>query len=198
MDIEQNLLHMQSLMTPEGWRDIEPAYLRTLRACDATFAAEASAVRLGRYSEELGAMLAAGVCMTEDSETRALYFEFDLDNGWDGSLFLCTDYQDESAGDDSWAGEWTEYVVGPGCEALSALYTRTDGVLARSPEDVARVSYLLARTLAAFTSAVVESNVTTLPVCIAYHDQAGVLRVRRDPVSTVSPQLRARGSRFVR
>lgn len=173
----QSLKHMQSLLTAEGWVDLEPAYLRNLEHCDSAFAADASAIDLHTYSAALDEMLKAGLRLAERAETRALYFEFDLDNAWQGNLFLCSDYQDESAGDDSWAGDWTEYVAGPSCEDLAALYSKTEGVLSRSPEDAARVSYLLARTLAAFAGAVFGLHCPRPPVAVAYHDQSGVFRL---------------------
>jgi hypothetical protein len=108
-----------------------------------------------------------------------VYWEFDLDNGWQSSFFLCASYSPEEDEDDDWASDFDEadVVAGPRMPEFARLYDpawdETEGAIACNLR-------LIARTLGAFGRAAAASWTSPLPLCAGYHDQEILFRVVED------------------
>jgi uncharacterized protein YndB with AHSA1/START domain len=111
-----------------------------------------------------------------EPNTKAIYFEYDMDNQWESSFFLCTDYDQPEEENEEWACEWEIDLKGPSFLPFSELY-ELNGF---DDDDFAMGStmYLVARTVAAFAQAYDELSVKShVPVCIAFHDQDPIYRI---------------------
>ncbi|PMB03042.1 hypothetical protein CEN49_24275 [Fischerella thermalis CCMEE 5273] len=103
---------------------------------------------------------------------KAIYYEYDLDNSWSSSFFICREYYPMSMEDDDWASDWIHCVDGPSISSFSRIYRSFD----ENDSSAAITLYLIARTRVAFTSAVRGFD-TNIPVCMAYHDEDPIIRV---------------------
>ncbi|UAT29026.1 hypothetical protein [Pseudobacillus badius] len=110
-------------------------------------------------------------------DLTAIYFEYDIDNNWEGTFFPCPDYISLSEEDDDWAADWIEVVDGPSLPPFSEIYDQYGGF---EEDDEAGVTiYLIVRTILAFMASAQFVN-TDVPVCIAYHDQDPIIRIKED------------------
>ncbi|WP_338754360.1 hypothetical protein [Bacillus sp. FJAT-52991] len=108
---------------------------------------------------------------------KAIYFEYDIDNKWEGTFFLCPEYISLSEEDDDWASDWIEVIDGSSLPEFSEIYDQYGGF---EEDDEAGVTiYLIVRTILAFMASVQFFN-TDIPVCIAYHDQDPIIRIKED------------------
>ena len=153
-----------------------------VRLSGSAAAKEIESVSLGRYEDQLRSGLKRAVKKAAKLEVPAVYFEYDLDNDWEGHFFLCAEYvrqaELESADEgEDWASDWIEEVPGPLQRKLAAIYA-SQGGFAEAPEQVGRTAFLIARTIATFGRAVEGLDTKGIAVCMAYHDQADILRIR--------------------
>jgi hypothetical protein len=127
-------------------------------------------IDLGGYEDTLVEMLRAGDAKAKRG-VRALYWEFDLDNGWASSLALCGSF-------DVLDGEWTTderaWMEGPDCSAFAAAYEAV-----RHESQDAVESTFVGRTYAAFGRAYTRAGLEHLPVASGYHDSGHQLLMPR-------------------
>jgi hypothetical protein len=62
-------------------------------------------VDLDAYRAQLTDGLRKAMDLASIGHSRAVYWEFDVDNGWDSAFFLCRSYSPEAAADDGWADD---------------------------------------------------------------------------------------------
>ena len=134
-----------------------------------------AAIPLLPYEADLRASLAF-VAARQRSDSKAIYWEFNPDDGWQSSFFRCRSYRPEAVGDDEWAADFddADVLAGPAAPDLAAEFA-TDWD--RSQESIARNVYLIARTIAALGRAS-STWQSALPLCAGYHDQDVLYRVR--------------------
>src|SRR5438067_13921615 len=99
-----------------------------VRLSGSAAAKEIESVSLGRYEDQLRSGLKRAVKKAAKLEVPAVYFEYDLDNGWQSHFFLCEEYVpqaevEEADQGEEWAGHWDEAVPGPAQEKLAAIYS---------------------------------------------------------------------------
>jgi len=157
-------------------------------------------VSLSRFQGQLRSGLKRAVKKAAKLGAHAVYFEYDLDNGWDGNFFLCREYvpqaevEEADQGED-WASDWIEHVAGPGQPKLAAIYAAQGGY-AETLEHVGRTAFLVARTVAAFGRATEELDTQGLAVCLAVHDADRIFRIR-EALPRAGPSTRAEAERAV-
>ena len=176
MRIYEYLAQMKPYIERHDWAGLEEAF----RALAEKLSGPEAVERVGSLDfVSYQAAISAGLDQAWESASRlriqAVYFEYDLDNDWDSAFFLCDSYLSEAAKDDDWAGRYSETVPGPRFREASSIYNESgfDGT------DLAKGStlYLIARTVAAF-GRVACVGPWNLPICIAYHDQHPIVRIR--------------------
>jgi hypothetical protein len=121
----------------------------------------------------VGAQAAASKAKT--LAAPAVYFEYDLDNGWSSNFFICGAYSSSEA---DWASDWQDHVQGPSMPRFAAEY---ESGFATDEASQGRTVLLVARTLAALIEAT-GSWPDPLVLVAAYHDQ--------DQVTTIWPSSR--------
>ncbi|MFC5774101.1 hypothetical protein [Ectobacillus antri] len=126
------------------------------------------------YQELLGEAFTKAIKSSLDSETKAIYFEYDMDNNWKGTYYLCTEYYPLSEENDDWACEWEESIAGPCLLEFSNLYDNKGGF--NNSLNIGVTLYLIARTVVVFREIATKFNIN-LPLCIAYHDQDPIMRI---------------------
>jgi hypothetical protein len=138
-------------------------------------AASLAAIDAAEYVAGLADGAQAAASKAKALAAPAVYFEYELDNGWSSNFFICNAYS--SAGSD-WASDWQDRVQGPSMLKFAAEY---DSEFATDAVSQGRTVMLVARTLAALIEAT-ESWPEPLVLAVAYHDQ--------DQVTTIWPSSR--------
>ncbi len=108
---------------------------------------------------------------------KAIYFEYDMDNDWDGVFFPCWKYSPIDENDDEWACYWEENFEGPAVPDFPDM--GIDDWLFESDESVGKFSYAIVRIYIEFARAYFDVP-CPVPVCIGFHDQSEISRVFPD------------------
>ena len=135
-------------------------------------ASSLAAIDAAEYMAGLAAGAQAAASKAKTLAAPAVYFEYDLDNGWSSNFFICSAY---SSSDSDWASDWQDHVRGPSMPSFAREYASGFAADAISH---GRTVMLVALTLAALLEAT-KSWPSDLVLCAAYHDQAEVSTLRR-------------------
>ena len=147
-------------------------------------------VPVDAYENALRTGLAQSLALGAREQAAAVYFEYDLDNAWQGHFFICREYEPAAVGDNDWASEWLAVVDGPPLPAFAAIFA--EGGFAASEAAAGSTLLLVARTVAAFMRALASAGEHFgLAVCLAFHDQDPILRLREQS-QLVGPRLAGR------
>ncbi|WP_195696752.1 hypothetical protein [Priestia megaterium] len=113
--------------------------------------------------------------ITNEHSAKAIYFEYDMENNWESIFFVCEEYSSLSEGDDGWASDWIDEIEGPSHKEFAQVY-KENGF---DTTDKARAItlFLIVRTLIAFGT-VAKSMKLDVPLCIGFHDQDPVMRIK--------------------
>jgi len=135
-----------------------------------------ASVSLAEYERSLRQAVVEAFEAAAEHNTKAVYFEFDLDNDWASSFFLCTEYSPLSAGDDDWACEFHHALLGPDLAAFSEIYHENH--FDRTEVAKGSTLFLVARTVASFVRAIEGVDIPpATAVCVAFHDQDPIMRI---------------------
>ena len=112
--------------------------------------------------------------------TKAIYYEYDTDNGWGGDFFFCTSYNPLSQEDDDWACDYEVSVEAPAAPELAGpelVFANGDA------EDYSLFFYALVevtRNLALVEKSLKEKFPNLPRICVAFHDQDPITRLAKD------------------
>jgi hypothetical protein len=174
--IYDQLEEMKDYIAEGDWDGLEKVVRKRCEKLAGKDAAKAIAsVDLTEYAEELEESLKRAYEEADDLGTAAIYFEYDMENHWNGALFLCPEYQPEEDEDDDWAANCEEELEAPSLQEFADLFAET---FDSNDKDRAINGYLIARTIATFGQAVDNLPDPDFAVCIGFHDQEGILRIR--------------------
>lgn len=177
MNIFKLLEKMSPFIGARDWHGLESAYWRiAAQAAGEPQAKRIAAVALESYEKGLSKGLKLALKKARAATAQAVYFEYDLDNDWEGTFFICPQYSPQKLGDDDWAGDWAEDFPGPDSPDLCAIY-RKHG-FAKDAKAAASTGYLIARTVAAFGRCAETLETDGIALCIAFHDQDPIMRIR--------------------
>lgn len=115
------------------------------------------------------------VDIVNKNSAKVIYYEYDMDNEWHSNFFICNEYNKLEEEEDDWACDWNEEIEGPSLISFSNIYLENgfDG----TDKAIASSVYLISRTVCAFAKAI-ENVSCQVPVCIAFHDQDPIMRIR--------------------
>lgn len=113
--------------------------------------------------------------IADQNSAAALYFEYDMDNDWQSSFFICNDYTMLSEEDDDWASDWISSVKGPDLKEFAKIYAENG--FDYNEEAIGITLYLIIKTVILFGK-VAESIEINIPICIGFHDQDPIMRIR--------------------
>lgn len=168
----------ESFIRKQDWQGLEILGFESCsRLSGSMIAEEIQSVDLSYYQASLhdGISLALHRATTETA--KAIYFEYDLDNHWQSAFFICTTYHPRSFEDDDWACEYSSYFQSVGQPEFGRLYQPG---FSTSEFTVGVNTFLILRTIAAFGRAYTEGSITTIPICMGFHDQSNVTRINVD------------------
>jgi hypothetical protein len=176
MDIHGLIEEMDDFIQARDWDGLEAKH-RELCAVHGgrDVADEIADIPMNGY--EAAIVKGLDAMLKENPRCRTVYFEYDMDNGWSGRFFSCLDYTSrEDAGDrgDDWACEFDECVEGPSQQEFFVFY---HSGFDAGEEAVAINSYLIARTVASFGRAAQKVDRGEKVICLAFHDQAPIMRI---------------------
>jgi len=132
-------------------------------------------VDLNPYKTTLSLGLAEAEKSAEEHQAKAVYFEYDMENGWDGRFFVCGRYARESEKDEDWTDEWVAEFEGPGIPEFGRFY-REFG-FDRTDQAKGSTLYMIARTVATLGRCVDPDSAGTAALYIAYRGQNPILRI---------------------
>ncbi|SFX84754.1 hypothetical protein SAMN04487866_1441 [Thermoactinomyces sp. DSM 45891] len=135
------------------------------------------AINLETYKGELETSLLEVLNLSKERLTRAIYYEYDLDNNWDSHFFLCSNYRPLAEQDDDWACDWEDVVKGPNLKEFAEIYSENG--FDSSSKAIGITLYLTARTVCAFASVCYGTD-RNIPLCIGFHDQDPIVRISAD------------------
>ena len=169
-------------MTPfireRAWDLLETTYHEiAARHSGRALAGSIAAVDLVGYQKVIAAGLKKALARARKTHARTVYFEYDLDNGWNSEFFICPDYRPEADGDDDWASDYDEHLPGPGQSELGRIYRENPG-FASPDETMGTTIYLIARTVTAFGRAADGIADQRIVICMGFHDQDPIVRIR--------------------
>ena len=175
MDIHDYIEQMSPYLDAKDWGGLESRYEEVARSlAGVEEASEISEVDLSEYEESLCRGLSLALARARELSAEAVYFEYDLDNNWAGTFFICRGYNAKEAGDESRAWKWVGEVEGKGLPAFGSLYAAEFDATKRARGTNA---YLIARTVAAFGRCAEKVEGGGVAVCIGFHDQYPIMRV---------------------
>jgi hypothetical protein len=177
MKIFKLIEKMDPFISARDWHGLESAYHQIARRLAGEMqTARISGVALADYQKTLSKKLKLAVKKAEALKAQAIYFGYDLDNDWQGTFFICPNYYPQSMGDEDWACDWEEDFSGPDLPDFCAIYQEHG--FAKNDTATGSTAYLIARTVAAFGRCLEEIKTDGVAVCIAFHDQDSIMRVR--------------------
>jgi len=170
---------MKHYIRNRDWQGLEDHYAEMATRMSGSEAQRAVlGVALSDYEESLKEVLARAFERLAAVGGTAVYFEYDIDNDWQSYCFLYDHYRPESEGDDDWAVPWKEDIEGPDLPVFTEMYQTFGGFDVRDDTQVGVTLYLIARTTACFGRALESLTVPNVAVCLGYHDQGDLTRMR--------------------
>jgi hypothetical protein len=174
--INESLSRFPKLVARRNFDGLESIYHNQAREWSGRgLARKISEIDLKPYQAMLSLGLAEAEKSAEEHQAKAVYFEYDMDKGWDGRFFVCSRYAPESAKDDDWTDQWVAEFEGPGIPEFGGFH-REFG-FDRTDQAKGCTLYLIARTVAALGRCVDPHSAGTAALCIAYRSQNPILRI---------------------
>lgn len=172
----ESIQEMNQYISRSDWKGLEADYEKIARS----LAGEERTVQISNvdvqpFEHQLMVGLTKGIERAQEVPVKAIYFEYDLDNDWDGHLFLCEEYKPAVEADDDWACDWIETIQVGGFSAFANLYNHEFNQTAVS---VGASLFLISRTVAAFGRLCKEHLDAPLSFCIGFHDQDPIFRIK--------------------
>jgi len=177
MTIYERLAEMNPYIERSDWDGLERGYLSIAASLvGAPVLKRAEAVDFSQYEAGLRKPLGQALTRAGEPGVKAIYFEYDLDNNWKSAFYLCLSYFSEDQQDNDWAADWEQRIPGPDLPAASTVY-REHG-FAKTDTAKGITLYLVARTVASFGRVVSQARRIGKPICIGFHDQDPIMRMR--------------------
>ncbi|MCM3016667.1 hypothetical protein M3582_01095 [Priestia megaterium] len=176
MDIFDYLEEMQVELFQKSFEEIEAKYYRLCSTIAGdNIAARIRNISLDIFQTKLKSSLQEALHIANKQSVEAIYFEYDMDNEWESTFFICDEYSSLSEGDDDWASEWIGEIEGPLNKELAQIY-QENGFDATEKAKVVTL-LLVIRTVTALGT-VAESMKVNVPLCIGFHDQDPIMRIK--------------------
>jgi hypothetical protein len=174
--INESLSRIRKLIAKRNLDGLESIYHNQAREWSGRgLARRIGEVDLKAYRAMLSLGLAEAERSAEEHQAKAIYFEYDMDNGWEGRFFVCGRYAPESAKDEDWTDKWILELEGPGIPEFGGFH-REFG-FDRTDQAKGCTLYMIARTVASLGRCVDPGSPGRAALCIAYRGQNPILRI---------------------
>jgi len=175
--IDESLSRFPKLVAKRNFEGLESIYSTQARDWSGrSLARRIGEVDLRPYQADLALGLIAAERSAEEHGAQAVYFEYDVNNGWDGRFFVCGTYAPPAADDESWTDEWVEEFEGPGIPEFGR-FLREYG-FDRTDQAKGCTLYMIARTVAALGRCTDPGYSGKAALCMGYRSQNPLLRIR--------------------
>ena len=181
MNIYNYIEQMSSYINAKDWQGLESNFKKNAEfLAGKEHASEIAEVDLSSYQNSLCAKLSIAVEKARNSNAKAIYFEYDLDNDWQSYFFVCQNYNQQTIQNDDWACDWIDELKGNDFSLFGDLY-----VTGFDSTEVAKGVnlYLIARTIATFGRCCEMHQDNNFAICIAFHDQDPIMRIYEPIIS---------------
>jgi len=177
--IDESLSRFPKFVAKRNFAGLESVYSSQAREWSGrSLARKIGEVDLERYQAKLALGLAEAERSAEEHRAQAVYFEYDVNSGWNGRFFVCGAYAPLSAGDESWAEEWIEKLEGPGIPEFGGFLQEFG--FERTDQAKGCTLYMIARTVASLGRCADSGSPGRAALCIGYRGQNPLLRIRED------------------
>ena len=175
--IDESLSRFPKFVAKRNFVGLESTYSNQAREWSGrSLARKIGEVNLEAYQASLALGLGEAERSAEEHGAKAIYFEYDVNGGWNGRFFVCAAYAPPSAGDDSWAEEYLEEIEGPGIPEFGGFLQEYG--FERTDQAKGCTLYMIARTVAALGRCVDPGSPGKAALCIGYRGQTPLLRLR--------------------
>ncbi|MFB8427074.1 hypothetical protein ACFC4S_34595 [Priestia megaterium] len=176
MNIFDCLDELQAELFEKSYEEMEAKYYELCSTnVESNEAERIHNINLDTFQMKVKISLEEAVHIVNEQSAKAIYFEYDMDNGWESTFFICNGYSSLIEEDDDWASDWIDEIEGPSNKEFAQIY-QENGFDATEKARVITI-FLIVRTLVAFTKAVKNIKVD-IPLCIGFHDQDPIMRIK--------------------
>jgi hypothetical protein len=166
---------MKPLIRACDWVGLEQqSELRCQEHAGETDSLSISRVPVQAYQTALASSLSFAVAKANAASAKAIYFEFDMEDGWTSWFFICPTYQERW--DRLLGTDYLEEIDGPRMPQFAEIYGELQ-IFAPVPREATMTSYLIARTFACFGRASQPFAASGISFGIAFHDQDEIIRL---------------------
>ncbi|MED4217843.1 hypothetical protein P4671_17850 [Priestia megaterium] len=176
MDIFDYLEEMQLELFQKSFEEIEAKYYRLCSTIAGNNVAERiQSINLDILQTKLKSSLKKALYIANERSVKAIYFEYDMDNEWESTFFVCDEYNSLSEDDDDWASDWIDEIEGPLNSEFAQIYQENGFDTTEKAKAV--TLFLVIRTVTALGT-VAQSMKVNVPLCIGFHDQDPIMRIK--------------------
>lgn len=176
MNIFDCLDELQAELFEKSYEEMEAKYYEL---CSTTVKGNATErihnISLDTFQKQIKSSLQEAVRIVNEQSAKAIYFEYDMDNDWESTFFICDEYSSLIEEDDDWASDWIDEIEGPNNKEFAQIY-QENGFDATEKARVITL-FLIVRTIVAFAKAVKNIKVD-VPLCVGFHDQDPIMRIK--------------------
>jgi hypothetical protein len=133
-----------------------------------------SRISLRAYQEAVASSLSSAVGKANAAGAKAIYFEFDMEDGWRSWFFICPIYP--KRWDRLLGSDYLEDMDGPRMPQFANAYCELQ-IFAPVPREATMTSYLIARTFACFGRASQPFAGSGIAFGMAFHDQDEIIKL---------------------
>ena len=176
MNIFDYLEELQAELFEKSYEEMEAKYYEL---CSTTVKGNAAErihnISLDTFQKQVKSSLQEAVHIVNEQSAKAIYFEYDMDNDWESTFFICDGYSSLFEEDDDWASDWIEEIEGPSNKEFAQIYQENGFDATEKAKAI--TLFLIVRTLVAFGT-VAKSIKLNVPLCIGFHDQDPIMRIK--------------------
>ncbi|MCA1052863.1 hypothetical protein LCM14_23870 [Priestia aryabhattai] len=176
MNIFDCLDELQAELFEKSYEEMEAKYYEL---CSITVKGNAAErihnISLDTFQTQIKSSLQEAVRIVNEQSAKAIYFEYDMDSGWESTFFICDGYSSLIEEDDDWASDWIDEIEGPSNKEFAQIYQENGFDATEKAKAI--TLFLIVRTLVAFGT-VAKSMKLNVPLCIGFHDQDPIMRIK--------------------
>lgn len=176
MNIFDCLDELQAELFEKSYEEIEAKYYELCSTqVEGNEAERIHNINLDTFQMQVKSSLQEAVCIVNEQSAKAIYFEYDMDNDWESTFFIYDGYSSLIEEDDDWASDWIDEIEGPNNKEFAQIYQENGFDATEKARAI--TLFLIVRTLVAFGT-VAKSMKLNVPLCIGFHDQDPIMRIK--------------------
>src|SRR6478736_7269784 len=111
MNIFDCLDELQAELFEKSYEEMEAKYYKLCSTqVEGNEAERIHNINLDTFQMQVKVSLQEAVRIVNEQSAKAIYFEYDMDNDWESTFFICDGYSSLFEEDDDWASDWIEEI----------------------------------------------------------------------------------------